>query len=472
MKNLSIFFFPLLAHGHMIPTLDLAKLFSSKGVKSTIITTPRNVRHFEKAIDRAVQLGQEISIKVIPFSAKENGLPENCECADEVPFEDDMMPKFFCAMSKLQPELERILDEFRPDCLVADMFFPWATDSAAKFGIPRLVFHGMSFFSLCAIHCLTIHKPHGNVVSETEPFVIPTLPHEVKMMKMQLADHHKEESDTEFSRLIERVKESELVSYGVIVNSFYELEPDYADYFRRVLKRRAWHVGPVSLCNREIQDKANRGKESSIDKHECLKWLNLKKPKSVIYISFGSVAEFSKSQMIEIAAGLEDSGHSFIWVVRQEKNDELLPAGFENRVKERGLIIWGWAPQVLILEHESIGGFLTHCGWNSIQEAICAGVPMVTWPVSAEQFFNEVMVKDILKIGVEGGSKRWTFRTPVEEVKREMIAGAVKRVMKGEIAEGMRERMIALKKKAMMAVEEGGSSYTDLDDLLHQLSDK
>ena len=75
-------------------------------------------------------------------------------------------------------------------------------------------------------------------------------------------------------------------------------------------------------------------------------------------------------------------------------------------MKGKGLIIRGWAPQVLILDHEAVGGFMTHCGWNSTIESIAAGVPMVTWPLYAEQFCNEKLVKDVLKIGVDVGRKR------------------------------------------------------------------
>ncbi|KAL2905184.1 Scopoletin glucosyltransferase, partial [Bienertia sinuspersici] len=82
----------------------------------------------------------------------------------------------------------------------------------------------------------------------------------------------------------------------------------------------------------------------------------------------------------------------FIWVVKNRKSKEWLPTGFKQRIGEKGLLIRGWAPQVLILEHEAIGAFVTHCGWNWTLEAISAGVPMITWPIFAEQFYNEKLV--------------------------------------------------------------------------------
>ncbi|KAG5526439.1 hypothetical protein RHGRI_032643 [Rhododendron griersonianum] len=414
-----------------------------------------------------------MGIKTIKFPAAAAGLPEGCENVDQIT-SDDMIPKFFEATTMLQDPLERILDEVRTDCIVADMFFPWATEAAAKFGIPRLVFHGTSFFALCASENLRLYKPYREVSSDDEPFLVPDLPHKIKLTKMQLPEHERSESETDFARLFVRMKESELLSYGVIVNSFYELETEYADYYRDVLKRRAWHIGPVSLCNREIEDKAQRGKEASIDEHECLKWLDSKKLNSVIYICFGSVAKFDASQLYEIAMGLESSGQQFIWVVRRGENEnaseEWLPEGFEERMKDKGLIIRGWAPQVLILDHEAVGGFLTHCGWNSTLEGISAGVSMVTWPVFAEQFYNEKLVTEILRIGVSVGALKWKTRTTSGGVTRVQIGKAVRHVMVGNEAEEMMNRAKEFKEMAKKAIEEGGSSHTNLNDLIQELS--
>ncbi|KAJ8530057.1 hypothetical protein K7X08_036892 [Anisodus acutangulus] len=142
---------------------------------------------------------------------------------------------------------------------------------------------------------------------------------------------------------------------------------------------------------------------------------------------------------------------------------------FEEIIKEKGLIIRGWAPQVLILDHKAIGAFVTHCGWNSTLEGISAGLPMVTWPVFAEQFFNEKLVTEVLRTGVGVGSVKWQ-KTCSEGVKKEAIAKAIKRVMMGEEAEGFRSRAIAYKEMPRQAVEGGGLSYTGLTTLLQEIS--
>ncbi|GAV69918.1 UDPGT domain-containing protein [Cephalotus follicularis] len=467
-----------MAHGHMIPSLDMAKLFASQGVKATIITTPLNVPFFSKSIQRASDhLGIDIDIRTLKFPAAEAGLPEGCENADAITSNEQAMGllmKFLPATAMLQEPLEHLLQECRPDCLVADMFFPWATDAAAKFGIPRLVFHGTGFFAFCAAECIRLYEPHKKVSSDSDPFVVPNLPGDIKLTIRQLPTSFiNQDNRNGLTRLLEEARESELKSFGVVVNSFYELEQAYADHFRQVMGRKAWHIGPLSLCNREIEDKAERGKEASIDERECLKWLDSKKPMSVVYVCFGSVANFISAQLMEIAVGLEASGQPFIWVVRRDKNDkgneDWLPEGFEKRVEGKGLIIRGWAPQVLILDHEATGGFVTHCGWNSTLEAVSAGVPMVTWPVSAEQFYNEKLVTQVLENGVAVGVQRWV-RFVGDFVESEKIEKAVKEVMVGDKAEEVRSRAKALADMAKRAIDKGGSSYSSLQALIEELS--
>ncbi|KAK6282561.1 hypothetical protein POUND7_016386 [Theobroma cacao] len=134
----------------------------------------------------------------------------------------------------------------------------------------------------------------------------------------------------------------------------------------------------------------------------------------------------------------------------------------------KGLIIRGWAPQVLILDHEAIGGFVTHCGWNSTLESVCAGVPMVTWPVAAEQFYNEKLLTQILRIGIGVGAQKWA-RLVGDFVKREAIEKAVREIIVGDRADEMRSRAKALAESGRKAVEKGGSSDADLNALIQEL---
>ncbi|KAJ4962937.1 hypothetical protein NE237_022876 [Protea cynaroides] len=470
--QLHAFFFPLMAQGHLIPFVDLARVFSSHGIKVTIITTPLNARLFSNTIDRDKQLGLDISVQLIPFPSEEAGLPQGYENAGSFPNFPAVISKFINALSLFQRPFEDLLQEHRPDFVVADMCFHWVTDVSAKLGISSLIFHGTCFFSLCVSDNFIRYTPHENIKSETDTFVVPGLPDQIELTMSQLSDHLKKPTD--FGKMMERVKESERRSFGILVNSFYELEPAYADHYRKVIGMKAWHVGPVSLSNGGIAYKSERGNRAFFDEHACLSWLDSKKPNSVLYVSFGSMTRFTAAQLLEIAMGIEASGQPFIWVLRVNDEDaeqRRITEEFEEKIERRGLIIRDWAPQILFLDHPAMGGFVTHCGWNSTLESLTAGVPMITWPLFAEQFYNEKLVTQVLKVGVSVGAMEYQ-RIGGEKalVKRKDIKKAVEQLMGGgEEADQMRIRAREFKKMAERALEEGGSSYADVTALIEEL---
>jgi hydroquinone glucosyltransferase len=139
-------------------------------------------------------------------------------------------------------------------------------------------------------------------------------------------------------------------------------------------------VGPLA---EGIRNQASTGKSQAAgdDNHECLQWLSKQSRESVLYICFGTETTHKKQQMNEIALGLEASQVHFLWIIRIPKDDkglivdvpQLLPEGFMERTKDRGLVYSSWAPQPQILAHPAVKGFLTHCGWNSIMESIARG---------------------------------------------------------------------------------------------------
>ncbi|KAH7518010.1 hypothetical protein FEM48_Zijuj09G0125300 [Ziziphus jujuba var. spinosa] len=252
--KLHIFFFPCMAHGHTIPTIDVAKLFASRGCRATIITTSANAPDIIKSIERSRQSGLDIGVLLIKFPSKEVGLPEGCENTNSL-ITKEMMHKFAFATTMLEQPFEQLLMEHRPACLVSDVFFPWTTQTAAKFGIPRIGFQGISFFALCASKSLFWEEPHKKLSSDSEPFVIPNLPDKIELTRQNLPDHLKEESD-QIRAYAKQAEESELASFGMIVNSYYELEPAYADHYRNFFGMKAWHIGPTFLCNKDNEDKA------------------------------------------------------------------------------------------------------------------------------------------------------------------------------------------------------------------------
>ncbi|KAA8521163.1 hypothetical protein F0562_011832 [Nyssa sinensis] len=345
------------------------------------------------------------------------------------------------------------------------MFHPWTPDVAVRLDIPRLVFQGVCMFAQSLKDAVRRpDSPHLKVQSDYDPFVIPGLPDPITMTRSQLPDYVRTQNG--YTQLMEQWREAELKSYGVLVNNFYELDSAYTEHYKKVMGHKIFHIGPAALIHRNAGDKVERGHRTVVGEQECLSWLSSKKPNSVLYVCFGSGCRFPDEQLMEIACGLEASGHQFIWVVlgkdddeEEEEREKWLPEGFDEKINGRGMMVKGWAPQVLILDHPSIGGFLTHCGWNSVIEGVSAGVPMITWPLYAETFYNEKLVTQVLGIGMEVGVEDWNLWVDAGKkvIRRESIEKCVRRLM-DDGDEGvvlMRQKAKELGEKARRAVEEG-----------------
>ncbi|XP_059306997.1 UDP-glycosyltransferase 73C4-like [Lycium ferocissimum] len=472
--------FPFMEQGHMIPTIDIARLLAQRGTIVTILTTPSNAKRFNSVIARAIQKRQKIHVIHLNFPSIEAGLPQGCENIDMLP-SIDMMKNFFNATQMLQTQVEEVLQELEPSpsCIISDMCFPWTTKVAKKINIPRFVFHGICSFSLLCLHNLRELKVLESVDTDDEYFLVPGLPNKVELTKAQLKTLV-DPSDLYWKRFGELRKEAEDEAYGVVVNSFEELEPEYVEGLKKATGKTVWTIGPVSLCNNEKKDKVERGEKASIDEQHCLKWLDSLESNSVLFVCLGSLSRLPTSQMKELALGLELSKRPFIWVVKHisdEFGKWLNEENFEERVQKQGILIHGWAPQVLILSHPSVGGFLTHCGWNSSIEAISSGLPMITWPLFAEQFCNDRLIVDVLDAGVKAGMENRVMFLDEEKVdthvKKDEIKMIIERVMgEEEEAKMRRERAKKLGEMARRAVEEGGSSHMNLTKLIQDVTEQ
>ncbi|KAM0881875.1 hypothetical protein ACQ4PT_032660 [Festuca glaucescens] len=185
------------------------------------------------------------------------------------------------------------------------------------------------------------------------------------------------------------------------------------------------------------------------------------------------------TQARAIAHGLERSGHRFLWVLRGpppaagtgQPSDanlvELLPEGFLERTKEKGMVWPTRAPQKEILAHAAVGGFVTHSGWNSILESLWFGVPMVPWPLYAEQHLNAITL--VASMGVAVAMK--VDRKMNNFVEASELERAVKALMDGDSDDGRKARETATELKAVCrkAVEKGGSSYSALGRLSEEM---
>ncbi|KAG4922205.1 soyasapogenol B glucuronide galactosyltransferase-like [Glycine soja] len=476
--QLNVLFLPYPTPGHMIPMVDTARVFAKHGVSVTIITTPANALTFQKAIDRDLSCGYRIRTQVVPFPSAQVGLPDGLENIKDSTT-PEMLGQISHGISMLKDQIELLFRDLQPDCIVTDFCYPWTVESAQKLSIPRICFYSSSYFSNCVSHSIRKHRPHESFASDTDKFIIPGLPQRIEMTPLQIAEWERTKNET--TGYFDAMFESETRSYGALYNSFHELENDYEQLHKSTLGIKSWNIGPVSAwVNKDDERKANRGqKEELAQEPEWLKWLNSKQNESVLYVSFGSLVWLPRAQLVELAHGLEHSGHSFIWLIRKKdenenKGDRFL-LEFEQKMKEikKGYIIWNWAPQLLILDHPAIGGIVTHCGWNSILESVSAGLPMIAWPVFAEQFYNEKLLVDVLKIGVPVGVKENTFWMSLDDeamVRREEIAKAVVLLM-GSSQENkeMRKRARKLGDAAKRIIEVGGHSYNNLIQLIDEL---
>ncbi|XP_020677393.1 UDP-glycosyltransferase 73B4-like [Dendrobium catenatum] len=462
--RLHMLFFPFMSQGHMLPMVDMAKIFAARGARVTLLTTHVNANIIRHNIDDSFHL------YIMAFPSAEFGLPDGCE-NESLIHSDDQHINFIKATLALRQPFDSVLRSLRPDCVVTDIFLPWTYHVAIARGILTLVFHGTSNFAVSANKAF--ERCHLQM-DKVESFILPDLPHPIEMLKTQVVDlNNLARNQTDIiDKTFNEAKEVLSKSYGTLMNSFYELESEYVDHYRK-MKGKAWNVGPVSLCNKEVIKKSTRGGKYPTSVNECLKWLDKRSVGTVVYICFGSGSFFSVEQLREIALGLEASMHSFVWVV-QNKGNDWIPKGYEERIKDLGMVIKGWAPQLLILNHDAVGGFVTHCGWNSCLEGISAGLPMVTWPLFADQFYNEKLLVDILKVGIMVGSKVYTSNAKMRPiVEAAALTTAIRRLM-GDGIEGEKRRRRAkeLGEMAKRAVDKGGSSYEEIRNLMHELIER
>ncbi|XP_011074246.1 UDP-glycosyltransferase 86A1-like [Sesamum indicum] len=249
-------------------------------------------------------------------------------------------------------------------------------------------------------------------------------------------------------KAFEQVKNADFI----LCNTVQELEAECLSALN--LKQPTYAIGPMNF----FSDFTKTVVEKSLwPESDCTHWLSSKPPASVLYISFGSIVQINKQEIVEIAHGLLHSQVNFIWILR---TTDALPAGFQDDVKDGGLIV-PWCNQNAVLSSPAVGGFLTHCGWNSVLESIWSGVPMICYPHYVDQPTNRKLVVDDWKVGIDlcdGG-----------RVTSEAVASKINILMRGKSSIVLREQIKKVSKIMRNAFETDGSSQRTFDQFVDEL---
>ncbi|KAJ4715427.1 Glycosyltransferase [Melia azedarach] len=480
---------PVLAHGHLIPFLALAKQIHRRtGFTVTIANAPLNIQYLRSAIsaDSNSLETSHIFLAELPFCSSDHGLPPNTESTENLSL--DQIGILTASFETLRSPFHNLLVDIKekdgkaPVCIITDVFFGWAVDVAKSVGTINVTFTTGGAYGTLAYMSVWLNLPHRK--TDSDEFNLPGFPDRCRFHITQLHRFLRmADGNDSWSRCFRSQISQSLKSYGMLCNTCEEIEPEALEWLRNYTKLPVWTIGPLlpqaylrkstSTCSIYKQ---HSGKIPEISVEKCVEWLDLQDPGSVLYISFGSQNTISPSQMMALAIGLEESKTPFIWVVRPpigfdlrgEFRSEWLPEGFEERVTEskQGLLVRNWAPQLEILSHKSTGAFLSHCGWNSTMESLSQGVPVIGWPMAGEQTYNSKLLIEEMGVSVE------LTRGVQSDIAINEVKQVIEMVMNKTAGKGLEMKQKAEKIgeqiRAAMADEgeEIGSSVKRLDDFV------
>ncbi|KAL5201553.1 hypothetical protein ABZP36_035907 [Zizania latifolia] len=465
----TVVLYPGLFFSHFTPMMELADVFMEHGYAVAIAVINPSVREddaaFTTVVRRAMSSKTDVSFHVLPRIPRTPLLAFGGSITEA-------LINYFDIVRRNNAHLHDFLSSVQSlHAVVVDATCGLAIEVARKLGVPAYQFYPSDAGALAVdlqVRSLRAgSKTLGGDGTLVELLGVPPMPasHVTDIFGQPVGE--KVDKDLETVMAEEARATAEFA--GILINTFVSLE-------ERAL--RAIHddlrcslpdgmVLPPVYTVGPLVDKAGAVDESS--RHECLVWLDGQPDRSVVFLCFGSFAgsrDNPEQQLREIAAGLDKSGHRFLWVVRApstEDLDALLPEGFSARTRGRGLVVNNWVPQPEVLRHRATGAFVTHCGWNSVLEGITAGVPMLCWPLYAEQRINKVLVVEDMGVGVE--MEGWLEGL----VTADEVEAKVRLVMESEHGRKLRARAEAYKQSAAMAWKDGGSSRAAFAHVLSEM---
>ncbi|KDP29779.1 hypothetical protein JCGZ_18714 [Jatropha curcas] len=393
-KKLHVALFPWLAFGHTIPYLKVAKHIAQKGHKISFISTPRNIQRLPKI---PPNLSSNIHFISLPLPQVDN-LPPDAEATMDIP--TNKIPYLKIAYDGLKEPLFQFLKTSAPDWIIYDFAAYWLPPITSDLGISSAFFSIFSAWTMAFLASSSSAMINGDDErTRPEDFTVPPkwvpFPSKVayRIHEAKRAFEHFEVNDSGLSDMYRLGTVMAAVDV-LAVRSCFELEADHLKLFEQLHGKP---VLPIGLLPPSDLDVTGGDDETWL---KICGWLDKQNKGSVVYIAFGSELEVSQKDLNDLALGLELSGLPFFWTLRKQGNSFELPDGFEERVKGRGIVWTSWVPQLRILGHESVGGFLTHCGLSSVVEALNFGLALILFPVSIDQGLNARVFEE-KKLGVE-----------------------------------------------------------------------
>ncbi|KAL6635154.1 hypothetical protein ACP70R_027825 [Stipagrostis hirtigluma subsp. patula] len=464
---------PYPAQGHITPMLNVAKLLHARGFDITFVNTEYNHARLVRTRGAAAVAG----VEGFRFATIPDGLP---------PSGDDDVTQDIPSLCRSTTEtclgpFRRLLADLndpatgRPPvtCVVSDVVMGFSMDAAKELGLPYVQLWTASTISFLGYHHYRLLISRGlaplkDAEQLTNGFLDAAVEDVPGLRDMRFRDFPSFIRTTDPDEFMVRFVLQETArtrgASAAIINTFDELEGEAVAAMESLgLAKKVYTVGPLPLVAREDPPTPRSTIRLSLwkEQEECLRWLDGREPGSVVYVNFGSITVMSNEQLVEFAWGLANSGREFLWIIRRDlvKGDTaVLPPEFVAETAGRGLMA-SWCPQQEVLNHPAVGAFLTHSGWNSTLEAICGGVPVLSWPFFADQQTNCRYQCNVWGVGMEIDSN----------VRRDAVASLITEIMEGERGKEMRRRAREWRDKAIEAAKPGGASHRNFDDLVRNV---
>lgn len=455
--------------GHVVPVAELARrLHAEHGFTATVVTYASS--------DSAAQRAFLASLLPAVGSASLPAVPLDDLVAAGAAIETLLSVEAQRSVPALAALLAGLGKDGSLVAFVADLFGADTLRAARDAGVPAYLFFPSNLLMLS----LMLHLPRldaeldGEFRDQPEPVRLPGC---VAVPGADILQPLQDRTSDAYRWMVhhgERYRDAD----GILVNTFDAIEPNASAILRQPEPGRppVYPVGPVIRQPDDGDDDATG----------CIRWLDTQPDKSVLFVSFGSGGALPAAQMDELARGLELSEQRFLWVVRSPTDSgadpganyydgskskdyplKFLPSGFLERTKEVGLVVPSWAPQVRVLGHQATGAMLTHCGWNSVLESVMHGVPMIVWPLYAEQRQNAVMLHEETKVAL-----RPKVRGADGMILGEDITKVVNDMMNSEEGDAMRTKVTELQKAARSGLAASGMSHKTLTEVVRKWKER